>query len=138
MGHDERVVWLLDDVVEVEGLSWSIQIWVIAHDFKESKRLKSLISWDDGEWFTMIEWGDCQRALMITTEHQWEFSHDFREIDMIIKELVFSIGHVKSWKHDVRGYGQRIGGYHFMSLFILSPLHTELPIASPLSLTRAP
>ena len=75
---------------------------------------------------------------MITTEHQWEFSHDFREIDMIIKELIFSIGHVKSWKHDVRGYGQRIGGYHFMSLFILSPLHTELPIASPLSLTRAP
>ena len=33
MDHDERVVWLLDDVVEVEEMSWSIRIWVITHDF---------------------------------------------------------------------------------------------------------
>ena len=51
---------------------------------------------------------------------------------------VFSINHVRSWKHDVRGCGQRMGGHHFMSLFTLSPLHIEIPIASPSSLTRAP
>ena len=50
---------------------------------------------------------------------------------------VFSIGHVRSWKHDVRGCGHRMGGHHFKSLFTLSPSHIELPVASPLSLTRA-
>ena len=50
---------------------------------------------------------------------------------------IFSIGHVRSRKHDVRGFGQRMGGHHFMSLFTLSPSHIELPVASPLSLTRA-
>ena len=50
---------------------------------------------------------------------------------------VFSIGHVRSWKHDVRGFGQRMGGHHFMSLFTLSPSRIKLPVASPLSLTRA-
>ena len=50
---------------------------------------------------------------------------------------VFSINHVRSWKHDVRGYGQRMGGNHFMSLFTLSPSYIELPVASPLSLTQA-
>ena len=29
-----------------------------------------------------------------------------------------------------------MGGHRFMSLFTLSPLHIELPIASPLSLTQ--
>ena len=51
--------------------------------------------------------------------------------------LVFSIGHVRSWKHDIRGCGHRMGGHHFKSLFTLSLSHIELPIASPLSLTRA-
>ena len=50
---------------------------------------------------------------------------------------VFSIDHVRSWKHDVRGYGQRMGDHHFRSLFTLSPSHIELSIARPLSLTRA-
>ena len=50
---------------------------------------------------------------------------------------VFSIGHVRSRKHDVRGFGQRMGDHHFMSLFTLSPSHIELLITSPLSLTRA-
>ena len=49
----------------------------------------------------------------------------------------FSIDHVRSWKHVVWGCGQRMGGHHFMSLFTLSPSHIELPVASPLSLTRA-
>ena len=31
-----------------------------------------------------------------------------------------------------------MGGHHFMSSFTLSPLHIELPVASPLSLTRGP
>ena len=51
---------------------------------------------------------------------------------------IFSIDHVKFWKHEVWGCGQRMGGHHFMSLFTLSPSHIELPIASPLSLTLAP
>ena len=50
---------------------------------------------------------------------------------------IFSIGHVRSRKHDVRGFGQRMGGHHFMSLFTLSLSHIKLPVASPLSLTRA-
>ncbi|KAL6328571.1 hypothetical protein AAG906_038766 [Vitis piasezkii] len=41
---------------------------------------------------------------------------------------VFSIGHVRSREHDVRGFGQRMGGHHFMSLFTLSPSHIELPV----------
>ena len=49
---------------------------------------------------------------------------------------IFSIGHVRSWKHDVRGCSQRMGGHHFM-IFTLSPSHIELPIASPLSLPQA-
>ena len=50
---------------------------------------------------------------------------------------VFSIGHVRSWKHDVRGFGHKMGGHHFRSLFTLSPSYIKLPITSPLSLTRA-
>ena len=50
---------------------------------------------------------------------------------------VFSIGCVRSWKHDVRGYGQRMGDHHFRNLFTLSPSHIELLVASPLCLTRA-
>ena len=50
---------------------------------------------------------------------------------------VFSIGHVRSREHDVRGFGQRMGGHHFMNLFTLLPSYIELPVASPLSLTRA-
>ena len=50
---------------------------------------------------------------------------------------IFSIDHVRSWKHDVWGSGHRMGGHHFKSLFTLSPSHIELLVASPLSLTRA-
>ena len=50
---------------------------------------------------------------------------------------IFSIGHVRSWKHDVWSSGRRMGGHSFISPFILSPSHIELPVASPLSLTRA-
>ena len=50
---------------------------------------------------------------------------------------IFSIGHVRSWKYDVRGCGHRMGGHHFMSSFTLSSSHIELLVASPLSLTRA-
>ena len=57
--------------------------------------------------------------------------------DFVGRMPVFSIGHVRSQKHDVRGFGQRMGGHYFMSLFTLSPSHIELPVASPLSLTRA-
>ena len=49
--------------------------------------------------------------------------------------LVFSIDHVRFREYDVRGSGQRMGDHHFMSLLTLSPLHIELPVASPLSLT---
>ena len=59
MDHDERVVWLLDDIAEAEGLSWNIQIWAIAYDFRDSEWLEMVILWDDGEWLIMIEWGDC-------------------------------------------------------------------------------
>ena len=83
MDYDERVAWLFDDIVEIEGLSWSIQIWVIAHDFKESGWLDMVILWDDGEWLVMIEWADFHMALMIIAEHsEWELSHYFREVDM--------------------------------------------------------
>ena len=58
-------------------------------------------------------------------------------IDFVGRMPAFSIDHVRSWKHDVRGCGQRMGGHHFMSLFTLSPSHIELPVASSLSLTRA-
>ena len=51
--------------------------------------------------------------------------------------LVFSIGHVRSWKHDVRDCGQMMDDHHFMSPFTLWPLHIELLVTSPLSLTRA-
>ena len=30
----------------------------------------------------MIEWGDCQRTLMIITEHQWKLSQDLRKVAM--------------------------------------------------------
>ena len=51
---------------------------------------------------------------------------------------IYSIDHMRSWKHDVRGSDQKMGGHHFMSPFTLSLLHIELPVASPLSLTRVP
>ena len=57
--------------------------------------------------------------------------------DFVGRVPVFSIDHVRSWKHDVRGCGQMMSGHHFRSLFTLSPSHIELPVASPLSLTRA-
>ena len=57
--------------------------------------------------------------------------------DYVIRMLVFSIDHVRSWQHDVPGCGQMMGGHHFMNLFTLSPSHIELSVASPLSLTRA-
>ena len=87
----------------------------------------------------MMEWGDYQRTLMVVIEHQWEFFARFRRSwrDFVGWVPVFSIDHVRSWKHDVWGCGQRMGGHHFMSLFTLSPSHIELPVASPLSLTRA-
>ena len=50
---------------------------------------------------------------------------------------IFSIGRVRSWKHDVRCCGQRMGDHHFMSPFTHLPSHIELPVASPFSLTRA-
>ena len=84
MDHDDSVVWLLDDIAEAEGLSWNIHIWAIEHDFRESGWLKMVILWDDGEWLMMIEWGDCQRALMIIIEQRWELSHDFKEVDMVV------------------------------------------------------
>ena len=57
--------------------------------------------------------------------------------DYVGRMPVFSIGHVRSRKHDVRGFGQMMDDHHFMSLFALSPSHIELPVASPLSLTGA-
>ena len=56
--------------------------------------------------------------------------------DFVGRMPVFSISHVRSWKHE-RGFGQRMGGHHFRSLFTLSPSHIELPVASPFSLARA-
>ena len=139
MDRDERVVWLFGDIVGIEGLSWSIQIWAIAHDFRESGWLDMVILWDDGEWLVMIEWVDFQTTLMIITEHQWEPFARFQRSrhDYVGWMPVFSIGHVRSRKHNVRGFGQRMGGHHFMSLFTLSPSHIELPVAGLLSLTRA-
>ena len=57
--------------------------------------------------------------------------------DFVGQVPVFSIDHVRSWKHDVRGCGHRMGGHHFRSQFTLSPLYIKLPVASLLSLTWA-
>ena len=139
MDHDERVVWLLDVVVEVEGLSWGIQIWVVTHDFRESGWLEIVILWDDGEWLMMMKWGDYQRALTVITKHQWELSHDFRGVDMTLldeyQSLVLTMWDLESTMFEVvvKGWVAIIS----LSLFTLSPSHIELPVASPLSLTRA-
>ena len=50
---------------------------------------------------------------------------------------VFSIGHMRSWKHNVQDCNHRMGGHHFRSLFTLLPSHIKLPIASMLSLIQA-
>ena len=139
MDHDERVVWLFGDVVEIEGLSWSIQIWVITHDFGESGWLEMMILWDDDEldYDDRVSWlledidGYHRASVRAFTRFQMS-RHDY-----VGWMPVFSIDHVRSWKRDVRGFGQMMGGHHFMSLFTLSPSHIELPVASPLSLTRA-
>ncbi|RVW93754.1 hypothetical protein CK203_043426 [Vitis vinifera] len=43
------------------------------------------------------------RTLTVIIEHQWELSHDFRGVTMTMLDgmPVFSIGHVRSRKHDV-------------------------------------
>ena len=138
MDHDERVVWLLDDVVEANGSSWSIQIWAITHDFRESR-------WSEGD-FMRWWWVACDDRVSWFSEdidgyHRASvgaFTRFRRSWHDYVRWMpVFSIGHVRSWKHDVRGCGQRMGGHHFMSLFTLPPSHIELSIASPLSLARA-
>ena len=61
---------------------------------------------------------------------------------MVVQKIgKFHFYHVRSWECDVCGCGLRMGGHCFTSsftLFTLSPLHIELPVASPLSLTWAP
>ena len=139
MDHDERVVWLLDDVVEVERLSWGIQIWVIAHDsgvlgmIKENDFMRQWwVAYDDRvRWFSN-DIDDYHRASVGAFAWFQRSHHDY-----VGWMPVFSIDHVRSWKHDVWGYGQRMGDHHFRSLFTLSPSHIELSIARPLSLTRA-
>ena len=58
--------------------------------------------------------------------------------DYVGRMPIFNIGHLRSWKHDVRGCGQMMGGHHFRSLFTISPSHIKSPVASPLSLTWVP
>ena len=138
MDFDERVAWLFDDVVKADGSSWGIQTWVIAHDFRESGWLEMVILWDDGEWLMMMEWGLSEDIDGYHRASVGDFTRFQRSWhDLVGWMPVFSIDHVGSWKHDVRGFGQRMGGHHFMSLFTLSPSHIELPVASPSSLTRA-
>ena len=140
MDHDERVAWLLDDVVEAEESSWSIRIWVIRHDFREPGWLEMVfffmrwwwVAYDDRARWLSEDIDDYHRASVGAFTWFRRSWHDF-----VGWMPVFSIGHVRSRKHDVRGFGQRMGGHHFMSPFTLSSSHIELPVASPLSLTRA-
>ena len=139
MDHNERVVWLLDDIVEAEGSSWSIQIWVIAHDFRCFGMIREIdfmrqwwVAYDDRVRRLLEDIHGYHRALVGAFTRFQRSRHD-----CVWWMLVFSIGHVRSWKHDVRGCGHRMGGHHFRSFFTFSPSYIELPVASPLSLTRA-
>ena len=138
MDHDKRVVWLFNDVAEVEGFSWCIQIWAIAHYSGFLVWSERLILWDDDEWHVMIEWVNFRW-------HWWlsqSISGSFHMISEELTWLCLMDASLYYWlceisKYDVRGCGQMMGDHHFRSLFTLSPLHIELPIVSPLSLTRA-
>ena len=139
MDHDERVVWILDDIAEAEGSSGSIQIWVVTHDFKCFGMIRE--SYFTRRWRVayndIVRWSSedidgYHRASVRAFTRFQRSRHDY-----VGRVLVFSIYHVRSWKHDVRGCGRRMGGHHFRSLFTISPSHIELPVASPLSFTRA-
>ena len=98
MDRNERVAWLFDDIVEIEGLSWSIQIWVITHDFGESGWLEMMNLWDDDE----LDYDDRVRWLLedIDGYHKasvgafTQFQRSW--YDYVGQMPVFSIGHVRS------------------------------------------
>ena len=138
---DERVIF--ETVIGHPG--WGLCTWLegvgmtIEIDF---------VWWDLGLlWWEvcLCAWGDhhsfCFEGIII--EIYAEFgSGDFiwlqRDRHGYIRWIsVFTVDHVITWEHDVWYYGYRMGGHRFMSLFTWSPLHIELSIASPLSLTRA-
>ena len=85
--------WIVMEHPDLSHCTWLL-VW--------SERL---ILWDDGEWHVMIEWGDCQRTLMIITEHQWKLSHDFREVDMTMldgcQSLVLTMWDLESMMFEV-------------------------------------
>ena len=91
-----------------------------------------LVDYDDKVRWLSEDIDDYHRASMGTFTRFQRSHHDF-----VGRVPAFSIDHVRSLKHDVRGYGHRMGGHHFGSLFTISLSHIELPITIPLSLIQA-
>ena len=138
MDHDERVAWLFNDIVEMGVImkdpdsshcTW-LQGVRMVRDGDIMRRWR--VAYVDGvSWFSDDIDGYHRASVGAFTRFQMS-RHDY--VGWI---SVFSIGHVRSWKHDVRGFGQKMGGHHFHEPIYLSPSHIELPVASPLSIARA-
>ena len=136
--------WALDDDIWIMMREWFDYLTMLLSHCTWLQRVRMIrddvfffmrrwwVDYDDRVRWLSEDIDDYHRASVGAFTRFWRSWHDF-----VGRMPVFSIGHVRSWKHDVRGFGQRMGGHHFRSLFTLSPSHIELSIASPLSLARA-
>ena len=126
--------WGRGVIMEYPDLSHCTWLWGFGMIRKSNFMRRWWVSYDDRVSWLSDGFNDHHRASGVR-DFTW-FQRGW--YDYVGWMSVFSIDHVRFWKHDIWGCSLKMGGHHFMSPFTLSPLLIELPVASPLSLTRAP